>query len=269
MAAVLPENRKTSRKKGPPRGPFSIFRGGQLVTDPGGGAPGAAVAGWLADGDGVAGATDGPAAQARFNGPLGVAVDGAGNVFVADTYNDRIRRIGRDGKVTTLAGGERPGYQDGAAAAALFDTPTAVAVDALGNVWIADLRNHAIRKLATDGVVSTLLSVAPGDGNAALRRPLGIAVTGDGMLYVSSLDCGCVSQVTRNGHLHVLTGVTRDTRLSRPAGLALDAAGVLHVADASSYRVYRVAPLPAATAVPASPTPSPGLATPQTPWPAA
>ena len=202
-------------------------------------------------GDGVAGATDGPAAQARFNAPLGVAVDGAGNVFVADTYNDRIRRIGRDGKVTTLAGGERPGYQDGAAAAALFDTPTAVAVDALGNVWIADLRNHAIRKLATDGVVSTLLSVAPGDGNTALRRPLGIAVTGDGMLYVSSLDCGCVSQVTRNGHLHVLTGVTRDTRLSRPAGLALDAAGVLHVADASSYRVYRIAPLPAATAVPA------------------
>ena len=94
-----------------------------------------------------------------FNGPLGVAVDGAGNVFVADTYNDRIRRIGRDGLVSTLAGGERPGYQDGAGVAALFDTPTAVAVDAVGNVWVADLRNHAIRKLAADGVVSTLLSV--------------------------------------------------------------------------------------------------------------
>ena len=201
-------------------------------------------------GDGVAGSVDGPAAQARFNGPLGVAVDGAGNVFVADTYNDRIRRIGRDGLVSTLAGGERPGYQDGMGAAALFDTPTALAVDALGNVWIADLRNHAIRKLATDGVVSTLLSMAPGDSNAALRRPLGLAVTGDGMLYVSTMECGCVSQVSRNGHLHVLTGITHDTRLSRPSGLAVDAAGVLHVADAASYRVYRIAPLPAGTATP-------------------
>ena len=202
-------------------------------------------------GDGVAGSNDGHAAQARFNGPLGVAVDGAGNVFVADTYNDRIRRIGRDGLVSTLAGGERPGYQDGAGVAALFDTPTAVAVDAVGNVWVADLRNHAIRKLAADGVVSTLLSVAPGEKNAALRRPLGLAVTRDGMLYVSTMECGCVSQVSRNGHLHVLTGVTPDTRLSRPAGLAVDAEGALHVADAASYRVYRITPLPTATEVPA------------------
>ena len=213
-------------------------------------------------GDGVAGSTDGPAAQARFNGPLGVAVDGAGNVFVADTYNDRIRRIGRDGLVSTLAGGERPGFQDGTGAAALFDTPTSLAVDALGNVWIADLRNHAIRKLGADGVVSTLLSVAPGDRNAALRRPLGISVTRDGMLYVSTMDCGCVSQVSRNGHLHVLTGVTQDTRLSRPSGLAVDAAGVLHVADAASYRVYRIAPLPAGTDVPVPVVTGPAADTP-------
>src|SRR5690606_6133489 len=73
-------------------------------------------------GDGVAGYRDGPAPTARFNGPIGVAVDAAGRVVVADTYNDRIRAIGRDGLVSTIAGGDEPGAIDGPAALARFDT---------------------------------------------------------------------------------------------------------------------------------------------------
>lgn len=217
-------------------------------------------------GTGEPGLRDGPAMQARFNGPLGVAVDRAGNLYVADTYNDRIRKIGRDGNVSTLAGAASPGYQDGVGEAARFDTPAGVAVDALGNVWVADMRNNAIRKLAIDGLVTTLLQMAPGDSNYALHRPLAIAVTRDGMLYASTMSCGCVVQISRGGGLHVLSGDNRATRLSRPAGLALDARGNLHVADAGSRRIYRLAPLAAGVAepLPSVVGPSPLEALPQT-----
>lgn len=203
-------------------------------------------------GTGVAGFRDGPAAQAQFNGPIGVAVDKSGRVYVADTYNDRIRIIHPDGRVATLAGGEKPGYQDGPGAAARFDTPTALALDALGNLWVADTRNNAIRKLSPGGEVSTLATALAEDASA-VRRPLSLAVTRDGMLYVGEMARGRVLQLSRAGQWHVLTGATQDQRLARPAGLAIDAKGVLHVADAGSYRVHRISPL-AASAVPA-PTP--------------
>ncbi|MEP6906361.1 MAG: NHL repeat-containing protein [Pseudoxanthomonas sp.] len=199
-------------------------------------------------GDGIAGLQDGPAFQARFNAPMGVAVDAAGNVYVTDTYNDRIRRIGSDGVVTTLAGGGLPGYQDGWGEAARFDTPTALARDALGNLWVADLRNNAIRKVSPTGEVTTLPTIAPDDSNAGLmQRPLAVAVTRDGMLYVSEMAQGRVLQLARSGQWHLLTGDSTQTRLSRPAGLAVDDAGTLHVTDATSHRVHRIAPVAGGT----------------------
>ena len=199
-------------------------------------------------GDGIAGFRDGPASQARFNAPIGVAVDAAGNVYVADTYNDRIRRIGNDGVVSTLAGGERPGYQDGPGTAARFDTPAALARDALGNLWVADLRNNAIRKVSPLGDVTTLARTeAEDDGADLLRRPLAIAVTHDGLLYVGEMASGRVLQFARSGQAHVLTGSESRNRLSRPAGLALDGAGNLHVTDAGSHRVHRIVPVPVGT----------------------
>src|SRR5882724_2349527 len=106
-------------------------------------------------GDGKPGNRDGPARSAQFNGPIGVAVDKDGNVYVADTYNDRIRQITIDGQVKTLAGGSAPGYQDGPASSALFDTPCGIAVTATGDLMIADTGNSFIRKLTKDGRVST------------------------------------------------------------------------------------------------------------------
>ncbi len=201
-------------------------------------------------GDGTVGLREGPGLQARFNAPMGVAVDATGNVYVADSYNDRIRRIGIDGVVTTLAGGGLPGYQDGMGETARFDTPTALARDVLGNLWVADLRNNAIRKVSPTGDVTTRLQVPPDDSNAGpMFRPLAIAVTRDGMLYVSEMARGRVLQLARSGPLHVLTGDAMQTRLSRPAGLAVDESGVLHVTDASSHRVHRIAPVAAGTPV--------------------
>lgn len=194
-------------------------------------------------GTGVAGFRDGPAAQAQFDGPVGVAVDAQGRIYVADTYNDRIRVIGPDGMVSTLAGGEQPGFVDGRGAEARFDTPCALAVDAQGTLWIADPRNHAIRRLTPDGTVSTLASTLAEDTEALLRRPLSIAVTHDGFLYVGESGHGRVLQYSPTGQMTALTGATAlDERLLRPSGLAVDAAGAVYAVDAQSARVHRIVP---------------------------
>ncbi len=219
-------------------------------------------------GTGEAGDRDGPALQAQFHAPLGVAVDAAGNVYVADTYNDRIRVIGVDGQVRTLAGDARPGYRDGLGAQARFDTPAGIAVDADGTAWVADLRNDAVRRVATDGRVTTVYRTVPGSPGYALRRPLALAITHDGLLYVAEAAAGRVFQLLRDGRWQLLSGDTPAQRMSRPTGIAVDADGAVHVADAGAYRVHRVAPPDAALA--AVPADDPRLAlgpSPQAPLP--
>ncbi len=195
-------------------------------------------------GTGAAGFHDGAAAQAQFNGPIGVAVDAHGNVYVADTYNARIRRIDAQGQVSTLAGGERPGDADGAGAQARFDTPTALAVDEGGIVWVADSRNNTLRRIAPDGAVTTPWYAL----REVLHRPMSLALTHDGLFYVGEMSSGRVIQVSRDGQPLVLAGTTQAQRLSRPAGLALDARGGLWVSDASSHRLHRIVPVDKATA---------------------
>src|SRR5690349_3608934 len=124
-------------------------------------------------GDGTAGYVDGPAAQARFNGPIGVAVDGQGNVFVADTYNDRIRKISTDGQVSTVAGAGTPGYADGDRNNSLFDTPCGVIAGSDGSLIVADTGNDRLRKIDKDGNVSTLNVFIDGEN---LSRPIGLAL---------------------------------------------------------------------------------------------
>jgi sugar lactone lactonase YvrE len=198
-------------------------------------------------GDGSAGYMDGPAAQARFNGPMGVAVDAGGRVFVADTWNDRIRVVEPDGQVRTLAGGDAPGNVDGAGVGARFDTPVALALDARGNLLIADLFNSAVRRLAPAGTVDTPLA-----NGSLLNGPLALAVTHDDVIYVSDFD-GKVVQLSAQGHVLDLTGVAGQPRFSRPSGLALDADGGLYLSDAASYRVHRLRALAAGA------TPAPAL----------
>jgi len=106
-------------------------------------------------GDGTSGYADGPAAQARFNGPIGIAVAPDGRVVVADTYNDRIRVIETNGVVKTLAGSGRPGATDGVEDGASFDTPTGLAIDARGLVYVADTGNGVVRTVELDGRATT------------------------------------------------------------------------------------------------------------------
>jgi serine/threonine-protein kinase len=142
-------------------------------------------------GSGGEGFADGPASVARFNYPGGVAVDTAGNVYVADKDNHRIRKIGPDGVVSTLAGTGERGFADGPGHQAMFDWPTGVAVDAWGNLYVVDRLNYRIRKIGLDGVVSTLAGTGEegrrdGPGHQAMfLHPHGVAVDAAGNLYVA------------------------------------------------------------------------------------
>ena len=234
----------------------------------------------IAGGSG-AGWRDGVGSAALFNGPLGVAVDANGVVYVADTYNDRIRRIGADGTVSTLAGAE-PGNADGPGMLARFDTPSAIALDSQGVLFIADTANGNVRKLGRDGVVSTLAGTGiGGSGAVSLRRPVALALTFDGYLYVADMDRGRVFQLAPDGAVHGLTGVGLDfavgdahaVRLGRPTGLALDRDGSLYVADSVARVVRKLGREPvAASVLPAAPAPAavtPVPAQASFPWPVA
>ena len=196
-------------------------------------------------GDGTAGYRDGPAATARFNGPIGVAADDKGNIYVADSYNDRIRQISPDGQVRTVAGTDAPGYADGSGSSAAFDTPTGIAVDRHGAVLVADTGNEAIRRIDPDGRVSTLARSDASDGGL-LNGIVGLAPTWDGFVYISSYRRGRIVQMSPSGVLRVLAGPgsTIDgnaaLQLTGPAGLAIDRAGSLYVADASAYAIYKL-----------------------------
>ena len=152
----------------------------------------------LAGSAGQAGSADGTGNAARFNGPEGVAVDGAGNVYVADTNNQLIRKISPAGVVTTLAGSPgQNGTADGTGSAARFYLPYAVAVDGGGNIYVADYGNNTIRKISPAGVVTTLAGSAgqsgsvDGTGSSALfNGPNGVAVDSGGNVYVADTH-GC------------------------------------------------------------------------------
>ena len=187
-------------------------------------------------GDGMPGFADGVGGQARFNGPMGVAVDGAGRVFVADTWNDRIRVIEADGRVWTLAGGDRPGFADGKGDQARFDTPTAIAVDADGVAWVADMNNDALRTVTPAGEVRT--RIGGPDAQRVLWGPMALALTHDGVAYVGERLTGRVVQVSPGGHVVAVAGDTQ--RFARPSGLALAPDGSLLLADASAHRLHHL-----------------------------
>jgi hypothetical protein len=214
---------------------------------------------------------DGPADVARFFGPEGLEVDDQGNIFVADTLNNRIRRISSDGVVTTVAGsgpGTAYGFDgalvDGPADVARFNDPSDVAVDAAGTLYVTDRLNHVIRKITPDGQVSTFAgSGQPGstDGvgqDASFELPNRIAIDQDGNLYVTEgrfLDFGeqtygfRVRMITPDARVTTLAGSGepgyRDgpaltAEFDVPVGVAVDNEGNVYVVDSGAHRIRRI-----------------------------
>ncbi len=210
------------------------------------------------------GSTDapaGPGSVARFNTPEGIAVDAAGNLYVADTGNDTIRKIAPAGVVSTYAGTAGAiGSVDGAGTFATFNSPQGVAVDVIGNVYVADTGNHTIRKIDTLVAVTTLAAVAgvsgaaDGTGGAAeFYRPASLAVDAAGAnIYVADTFNLTVRKVTAAGVVTTLAGMSQGTgiadgsgtaaRFNNPLGVATDTAGNSYVADTGSHTIRMISP---------------------------
>lgn len=199
---------------------------------------------------GSAGASDGRGPRARFFRPSGIAVDAAGNLFVADTRNYTIRRVSAAGVVSTLAGrAQHDGSRDGSATQARFGFPQGIAVDTLGNVYVADTFSHAIRKIIR-GSVTTLAgqssppAMGSADGPGASARfayPSSLAIDGGGNLYVADSHSLTVRKITPDGTVTTLAGLadhpgTQDgpgatARFAALGAVAVDRRGNLYLTD--------------------------------------
>ena len=217
----------------------------------------------------VSGSKDGKGSDARFGsmfgGPSSVAVDGAGNIYVADKANQTIRKVTSTGVVTTLAGvAGSQGTNDGPANVARFYDPEGVAVDKSGNVYVADFNNHTIRKVTPKGMVTTLAALAGSlgfvDGKGSAARfgnvpsfgPSGVAVGTDGNIFVADTGNHAIRKVTPEGVVTTLAGSAGGTgsadgagsfaRFRYPGGAAVDKAGNVYVADTGNDTIRKMTP---------------------------
>ncbi len=178
-------------------------------------------------GSGVAGYADGTGSAAQFNNPSGLAVDNDGNVFVADSYNQRIRKITPDGMVTTVAGDGSAGYLEGPSASARFNFPRDVAVDLLGNLYVTDHFNNRVRKIGTDGIVSTFAgsgenSSEDGTGTgASFYDPEYLVFDNQGNLYETE-SYGPLRKITPEG---VVTSYFSEVFTGFHSGVLVDSSG--------------------------------------------
>ena len=212
----------------------------------------------------------GPASAAQLNNPTAVAVDNWGNLFVADTGNNRIRKIDTNGIITTIAGTSTAGYSGdgGAATIASLKGPHGVTVDAAGNCYVADTTNNCIRKIDINGIITTWAGNGTagysGDGgpatNASLNRPYGLAVDADGAVFVADYNNhsirmiradSTIATVAGNGQSSIHTngfyifgagdgGAATNANLYNPTSVSIDVAGNLLIADEGNNRIRKV-----------------------------
>ncbi|MEU1028303.1 RICIN domain-containing protein [Streptomyces mirabilis] len=205
---------------------------------------------------------DGLAVAAELNCPYGVAVDNTGNLYIADTDNHRVRQVTPDGQIRTVAGTGTPGYSGdgGSAATTQLNSPYGVAVDGAGNLYITDAENHRVRRVAADGMISTVAGTGidgfSGDGgpaaSAQLDFPLGVAADTSGTLYIADHNNHRVRRVAEDGTISTVAGTGADgfggdggpatsAQLNYPFGLAVDCVGALYIADYVNNRIRKVA----------------------------
>ncbi len=212
------------------------------------------------------GSVDGLGSAAQFHLPHGIATDKAGNIYVADTGNNTIRKIAPNGMVTTLAGmAGSHGSVDGAGGSARFWAPFGVAVDGSGNVYVTDTLNNTIRKISVNGAVTTLAGMAGKAGSddgvgvsARFRNPWGVAVDSAGNVYVADSSNDTIRKIAPDGRVLTVAGKAGANgsdnglggvaRFNNPFGVAVDGTGEIFVADSGNNIIRRIRGAAQATA---------------------
>lgn len=203
---------------------------------------------------------DGKGLAAMFSYPTSVAADGAGNLYVVEYFGAVVRKITPAGDVSTFAGSGVPGFADGKGRAAFFNAPFGIAVDAVGNLYVADRGNHRIRKITPDGDVTTLagsgeIGATDGAGNlASFNMPSGLALDSDGNLFVTDTENQLLRKITPAGVVSTLAGkpgvagkkngIGAAARFNKPFGVTVDAGGNLYVADSQGHVIRKITPVP-------------------------
>lgn len=203
-------------------------------------------------GSGESGYVEGSINEALFFTPNGIAIDSSGIIYIADTYNHRIRKIELNGIVSTIAGSDK-GYADGKGEEARFNFPVSVAVDHTGKIYVADYQNQKIRIIDTNGNVSTLAGSVQGyaDGNsnkAKFNSPHGIAVDYYGNVFVADTDNQRIRKINLNGLVSTVAGSTKghkdgqgiDAQFNNPFELTIGNDGVIYVADTYNHAIRKI-----------------------------
>ena len=221
-------------------------------------------------GNGTAGFSGdgGPATAAQLNLPTDVAVDAAGNIFIIDQSNERIRKVAPNGIISTAAGNGVIGYSGdgGAGANAQLSSPTGLDVDATGNIFFADQGNQRVRKIATNGIITTVAGTGvygySGDGAAAtsanLSAVIDVAVNATGELFIADQFNQRIRKVDVNGIITTIAGngtagfsgdggPATQAQLNSPYGITLDASGNIFIGDEFNYRIRKVTVVPVPT----------------------
>jgi hypothetical protein len=213
---------------------------------------------------GLAGSTDGTGTAARFNGPRGLAFDGSGNLFVADTNNHKIRKITPAGVVSTFAGSGSQGNTDGTGTAASFRFPRGIAIDSSDNLYVVDVGNHTVRKITPAGVVTTFAGSGSsgstdGTGTAAsFNAPNEITIDSSGNLFVADTNNNKIRKITPAGVVTTVAGSSAAgytdatgtaARFYRPFGITIDSSGNLFVADYNNHKIRKITPAGVVTTV--------------------
>ena len=180
----------------------------------------------------------GPATSAALNHPQGVVVDGAGNFYISDTDNHRVRKVSAAGIIATVAGNEIPSFSGdgGQAVLASLNLPWGLALSPGGELYIADINNQRVRKVSSTGIITTI--AGGGQSGVDLGDPTDVAFDSAGNLYITAItDIGQVLKVTPNGIISTIA-----SNLVSPQSIAIDAAGNAYIADRISLRVVKVSP---------------------------
>jgi sugar lactone lactonase YvrE len=201
------------------------------------------------------GIVNGTGTTAGFYAPYGIAIDPAANLYVGEYANQAIRKITAAAIVTTLAGNGTAGNQNGTGSNATFNQPVGLAVDALGNVFVADYINHLIRKITPAGVVTTFAgsgtpALTDGTGTgASLNGPIALAFDASGNLIVADYlnhairkitPAGVVTTIAGNGTAGHVDATGTAARFNRPSGIAVDATGNIFLCDAQNNRIRKI-----------------------------